>query len=60
MIDSTLNPSDIDKPAEQVSTCSSSGDLSNTCTLWLTGKNMRFAQSIDLQSDYLEFFNGAV
>lgn len=38
MIDSTLKPSDIDKPTRQVSSCLSSGDLANTSTLWLTGK----------------------
>ena len=38
MIDSTLNPSDIDKPTQQVSSFLSSGDLDNTSTLWLTVK----------------------
>ena len=38
MIDSTLKPSDIDKPTEQESSCLSSGDLENTSSLWLTGK----------------------
>ena len=38
MINSALNPSDIDKPTEQVSSFLSSGDLANTSTLWLTGK----------------------
>ena len=38
MIDSALNPSDIDKPTEQVSSCLSSGYLDNISTsLWLTG-----------------------
>ena len=38
MIDSALNPSDIDKPTEQVSSCLSSGDFDNISTsLWLTG-----------------------
>ena len=38
MIDSTLKPSDIDKPTQQLSSCFSSADLENTPTLWLTGK----------------------
>lgn len=38
MIDSALNPSEIDKPIEQVHvfSCLSSGDLAITSTLWLT------------------------
>lgn len=39
MINSALNPSDIDKPTEQVSPCLASGDLDNTSIpLWLTGR----------------------
>ena len=38
MIDSTLKPSDIDKPTQQLSSCLSSADLENHPTLWLTGK----------------------
>ena len=46
MIDSALNPSDIDKPTEQVSSSLSSGDFDNiTLVNWY---NMRFAQSIIL------------
>lgn len=39
MINSALNPSDIDKPTEQVSSFLSSGDLDKTSIpLWLTGR----------------------
>ena len=56
MIASTLKPSDVDKPTEQVSSCFSSGDLENTSSLWLTGKNENNAMNCLIIFDMISVY----